>query len=55
MAIIDSWIAVAAAFIFNGIMIAFLYGKLTQTVTDHDRRINVLEKCVFSRRATDER
>ena len=43
LAIVGSLIGVAVLVIINIVMIAFTYGKLTERVIDHDRRIVRLE------------
>ena len=41
--VIGALIGVAALVIVNIIMVAFTYGKLTERVVDHERRIARLE------------
>ena len=42
-AIVGALIGVAVLVIINIVMVAFTYGKLTERVIDHDRRIERLE------------
>ena len=44
--IVAALIGVAGLVIINIIMVAFTYGKLTERVIDHDRRIARLEGIV---------
>ena len=44
--IVGALIGVSVLVIINIVMVAFTYGKLTERVLDHERRIGRLEKIV---------
>lgn len=53
--VIAALVGVGAAALFNGFALTFVYGKLTQSVTDLNHRVGTLEHCVFNRRSSDGR
>ena len=47
--IVGALIGVSVLVIINIVMVAFTYGKLTERVLDHERRIDRLEKILNSK------